>query len=403
MNAKSLKGTGSFQKLNCQFGEETARYMVGGQKSPPTETKTGPCASTKTTNKQEKIMKQTRTQDISTQTLAGPAPAPGATVAPVRRGWVFDGGLWPKTGILAALLALPLGAGLLRAGETHDQPRYRFIEIPVPGPSYAFGINDNRTVTGFYTDPTTGDVLSYVIERGELTTGISAPGATITSLGPANNRGVESGNFGDETNQQAGFYDIRRGTFTTLPEIPGLPFSFGNGINDFGHGSGVSYASGDFYNGGNGLGQNWIWDGENYSFYTVPGAVNGAEAGGINNRDQVSGLYLDSSGLPKGFVKDGTNFTTLAVPGATYTVAYGINDRGVVAGTYLIAPHGHHGFVWSEGTFITVDDNSADSAGTGWYGLNEHGDLAGFYFDTTNHVAHALIGLRKDGDEDRDH
>ena len=132
--------------------------------------------------------------------------------------------------------------------------------------------------------------------------------------------------------QQAVLYDIRRGTYTPLPEIPGMPFNFGDGINDFGHASGVAYACGNYLTGGNGLGQNWIWDGRDYNFFTVPGAVNGAVAGGINNRDQVTGYYVDSSGLPQGFVKDGPNFTTLDAPGAIYTLALGINNHGVVAG-----------------------------------------------------------------------
>jgi hypothetical protein len=211
---------------------------------------------------------------------------------------------------------------------------------------------------------------------------------------------VESGNYGDESNQQAVFYDIRRGTYTPLPEIPGLPFTFGDGINDFGHASGVSYASGDFLNGGNGLGQNWIWDGRHYSFFTVPGAVNGAVAGGINNRDQVTGYYIDSSGLPKGFVKDGPNFTIISAPGALYTVAFGINNEGVVAGLYVNPDTSHHGYLWQHGQFVTVDTDIAASIGTLWYQANEHGDLAGEYFDAT-HASHALIALRRDGDGDR--
>jgi hypothetical protein len=237
------------------------------------------------------------------------------------------------------------------------------------------------------------------MERGELTTGISAPGATITALGPANNRGLESGNYGDESNQQAVLYDIRCGTYTPLPEIPGLPFTFGDGVNDFGHVSGVSYASGDFFNGGNGVGQNWIWDGENYIFYTVPGAVNGAVAGGINNRDQVTGYYVDSSGLPQGFVKDGPNFTTINVPGAIYTLAQGINNQGVVAGAYLDAS-GNHGFIWWNGEFVTVDAPIPGSLGTGWYNSNEHGDLAGVYMDASQKFR-AVIAVRLDGDGDR--
>ena len=343
-------------------------------------------------------MKQIRTHDINTKTQTWSEPANGAAALPVRRERAFGRGLWPKARVLALLLGFPLGASLLTAQE---QPQYQFTEIAVPGPSYAYGINNQGTVTGAYTDPATGDVLSFVVERGVLTTGISAPGATITSLGGANNRGVETGNYGDATHQQAVLYDIRRGTFTPLPEIPGMPLNFGDGINDFGHASGTAYASGDWFNGGNGLGLNWIWDGENYNFFTVPGAVYGVLAGSINNRDQVTGYYVDSSGLPQGFVKDGPNFTTFNAPGATYTIASGINNPGVVAGTYLIAPHGHHGFLWSKGNFVTVDDNLPASVGTEWIGLNDHGDVAGIYFDTTaNHLPHAVIGVRVDGGGD---
>jgi hypothetical protein len=198
------------------------------------------------------------------------------------------------------------------------------------------------------------------------------------------------------------FYDIRRGTFTPLPEIPGMPLNFGDGINDFGHASGVAFASGDWLNGGNGLGQNWIWDGENYSFFTVPGAVNGAFAGGINNRDQVTGYYVDGSGLPQGFVKDGPNFTTFHAPGALYTVAFGINNLGVVAGLYVNPDNGHHGYLWRHGQFVTVDVNIPGSNGTLWYGSNDHGDLAGIFFSGATHVQHAVIAERVDADVESD-
>jgi len=339
-------------------------------------------------------MQQIQKHDIITKIHVGPAAADGAAAA-VRRGRLSAGGFLPKAGVLAWLL----GAGLLTAIGQTNQPQYRFIEVPVPGPSEGLGINDSGLVTGYYIDPTTGDVRSFLFEHRVLTTGIAAPGATITSLGPANNLGVESGNYGDETNQQAVFYDIRHGTYTPLPEIPGLPFSFGNGINDFGHASGVAYTSGDWFTGGNGLGQNWIWDGRHYTFFTVPGAVNGAFAGGINDWDQVTGYFVDSSGLPQGFVKDGDKYTTLDVPGAIYTLAQGINNQGVVAGAYLDAS-GNHGFISSKGKFVTVDVNIPGALGTGWYGSNEHGDLAGVFGDASG-VIHAVIALRVNGNADR--
>ena len=345
-------------------------------------------------------MKQTRTQDISIKTQIGCAPTNGAAALPVQPRWAFGRGLLPKAGVLALLLGLPLGASRLTAGE---QPQYHFIEIPIAVEAEAVGINDNGLVSGYYGnlsgDPTMGGVFSFLYERGVLTTGIAAPGAPITSVGGANDRGLESGNWGNETSQQAGFYDIRRGTFTALPGIPGMPLNFSDGINDLGHASGVAYASGSWSNGGNGLGMNWIWDGENYHFFTVPGAVNGALAGGINNRDQVTGYFVDSSGLPQGFVKDGDKYTTLDVPGAIYTLASGINNQGTVVGSYLDAS-GNHGYIWSKGEFVTVDAAIPGAVGTGWYYVNEHGDLAGTYGDASG-VFHAVIALRVNGNADQ--
>jgi len=332
-------------------------------------------------------MKQARTYDASTKTQTRP----------------LGGGLLQKARVLALLMGLPLGTSLLSAGEDPHSPHYRFTELTLPGPSYAVAISDHGLVSGYYTDPASGDVLSFVLERGVLTTGLAAPGATITAIGDANHRGVETGNYGDETNQQAVLYDIRTGTYTLLPEIPGLPFSFGQGINDFGHVCGVSYTSGDWINGGNGLGQNWIWDGEDYRYFTVPDAVNGAVVGGINNGDQVSGYYVDNSGTPHGFAKEGPSFATLDAPGAVYTLGFGINNPGVVVGRYVDASGGHHGYYWLDGKFVTVDANISGTLGTQWIGLNDQGDLAGNIWTAPGHTPHAVIAERMDENEDSNH
>ena len=343
-------------------------------------------------------MKQIRSNDISLKTQTCHAPARGATVPLVRQRKVCGRGLLPRAGVLALLLAIPLGAGVLTAGEKPQQPRYRFIAINVPVPSEALGISDLGPITGAYVDPVTGGWTSFVQEGSHLTTGIQLPGATDTILGPANIWGVESGNYGDETEQRPVFYDTRRGTYAPLPEIPGLPFNEDNGCNDLGHGAGVAYASGDINLGGNGNGQNWFWDGRHYSFFTVPGSeVNGASVGGINDWDQISGYYVDAAGNPHGFIKDGSKYTTLDVPGAAFTIGGSINNEGVVTGLYLNPDTSHHGFIWPKGQFVTVDATVPGSIGTEWIGINDNGDLAGIYFDAS-HAAHAVIALRVDGD-----
>lgn len=309
----------------------------------------------------------------------------------IRRARLFGGSLIPKAEILSLMLCLPLGATPLTAGEQPHQPRYRFTEIPLPGPGRALGINDHGLVTGFYSDPVTGDAISFLYEDGVLTTGLEGPGASYTALGPANNRGVEIGNDGDLTHQQAVLYKIGRGTYTPLPAIPNMPLNFGNGISDAGHAVGTAFTGGNF-NGSTGLPVNWIWDGEEYSFFAVPGADLGTYSDGINNRDQVSGYYVDGQGIPHGFLKDGQNFTTLDVPGAFFTVLFGINNLGVVAGEYG-DPSGRHGCTIFRGQVVTVDVPFAEAIATGWWSVNDHGDLAGTYRDS-NFAVHAVIAER---------
>ena len=235
-------------------------------------------------------MKQT--YDINNRTQTKSASANEAAAPPVRPGRAFGPGLWPKAGVIALLL----GTGLLTAMGQTNQPQYQFIAIPVPVPSEALGINDSGLVTGAYVNPATGGWTSFVLKHGNLTTGIEIPGATDTILGRANIWGVESGNYGNETNQRPVFRDIAHGTYAPLPEIPGMPFNEDNGCNDFGHGVGVVYATGNINTGGNGIGMNWFWNGRDYSFFTVPGAAYGATVGGMNNLDQISGEYVDSTG-----------------------------------------------------------------------------------------------------------
>jgi probable HAF family extracellular repeat protein len=126
----------------------------------------------------------------------------------------------------------------------------------------------------------------------------------------------------------------------------------------------------------------WIWDGQAYSFFTVPGSTGfGTTAGGINAPGQVVGYFQDVNGNFHGFLKHGSTFTQIDVPGATGTFAYGINDRTDVVGWYLDQQFGEHGFVLSGGTFMTID--VPGSLATLVTGINNNGELVGLWFDSS--------------------
>jgi probable HAF family extracellular repeat protein len=112
---------------------------------------------------------------------------------------------------------------------------------------------------------------------------------------------------------------------------------------------------------------------------------NGTYVTGVNNLGQIVGSFDDSNGTHGFLYSDGT-WTTLDDPAATGgTFATGINDFGQIVGYYFDGT-GSHGFLYNGNTYITFDDPLATggpSLGPGntfGYGINDSGQIVGKYF-----------------------
>jgi len=94
-----------------------------------------------------------------------------------------------------------------------------------------------------------------------------------------------------------------------------------------------------------------------------PLAPSNTRASGINNSGLIVGSFVDASNHQHGFLLSGGSFITLDDPSATGgTVASGINNKGQIVGTYSDA-RGEHGFLLSGKIFTTLDV-SAGTRGT---------------------------------------
>ena len=74
--------------------------------------------------------------------------------------------------------------------------------------------------------------------------------------------------------------------------------------------------------------------------------------------------------------------TTIDFPGASGTRAYGLNNAGEIVGYYYGASPGniaYHGFLLADGRFTTID--YPGSYGTEAYGINAAGHIVGVYWD----------------------
>jgi uncharacterized membrane protein len=85
-------------------------------------------------------------------------------------------------------------------------------------------------------------------------------------------------------------------------------------------------------------------------------------------------------------------FETITIPvaGATGGQATGINEHGDIVGWYYTGGATAHGYCIADGVFSTIDYSGADS--TVVNGINNNGDLVGYYRD-----ADGLHGFRYDG------
>jgi len=131
-----------------------------------------------------------------------------------------------------------------------------------------------------------------------------------------------------------------------------------------------------------------------YTTVDVPGAAN-TVVFGVNNLDQIVG----GSSPGHGFLYSGGTFTTIDPPGSTSVdypanglvsispAAVGINDAGQIVGRYDI-PGSTHAFLYSGGTYTTID--VPNGVGGDAQGINNSGQIVGIYGDASG-IAHGFL------------
>jgi hypothetical protein len=109
------------------------------------------------------------------------------------------------------------------------------------------------------------------------------------------------------------------------------------------------------------------------------------QAAAIDDRGDIAGNIGSDAFL----LTRGGRFITLSAPGASATMALGVNDFDEVVGTYMVGSGSSavmHGFTWTpQHGFTTVDDPHGIGTTT-INGVNDHGQLVGFYVDSAGNT-----------------
>ena len=148
-----------------------------------------------------------------------------------------------------------------------------------------------------------------------------------------------------------------------------------------------------FYTNFDGISVGFLYDVATQQFTDIPGpaGATSSAAEGINDKGWISGFYTDSSGVTHGFLLQGATYTTLDPPRTRGTFAYGINNNGDVAITWLNRRGFYEGslYNYSTNTYKTINVPGATGGSEASF-INNEGDITFWWFDS-NYLLHGAL------------
>ncbi|HTT53738.1 MAG TPA: hypothetical protein VMH35_20270 [Streptosporangiaceae bacterium] len=263
------------------------------------------------------------------------------------------------------------------------------------------GINNRGQVAGYFGSgakghPNKGYVLNLA-PQGSTFQNENFPAGQQTQVIGINDTGVTVGfwstqNKASMSDNNFGFYDMNgqfRNVVYPTRNISKPPVTQLLGVND------RDIAVG-FFNGAKGNSHAFEYSirGGWFRRLHIPGAMS-STASGINNRGDIVGFLTNQRGKTEGFLRTprGT-VIEFRIPRASSTMAFGINDFGEVAGTFMKGSGSNaksFGFTWRPGRGFTVVNDPLGSGATTLNGINDAGDLVGFYTDAKGNTDGLLV------------
>ena len=268
---------------------------------------------------------------------------------------------------------------------------YRFQPINDPAdPSDPFtqllGINNNMIIAGYHNF---FQNQGFVLTLPNSFAPENYPNSMMTQVIGINNSLTTSGFYVDQNGVTHGFYHTNNGTYTNV-DFPGTVFNQLLSQND--HQQAAGYYSMSLDNSTPDF--PYIYDevGGIFEVITIPGAVGGAQATGINNSGEVCGFFIDANNVNHGWLLNAGIFLQLDVPNSTFTQALGLNNNGQVVGAWMDQNGLTHGFLYtvSSGTYTPIDDPLGVGT-TIVNGINDNADLVGFF--GTAPINRGFVGL----------
>jgi probable HAF family extracellular repeat protein len=280
---------------------------------------------------------------------------------------------------MATKLWAALAVALISAGSLSATTMYNFQTFDVPGGSgdESWGINGAGQVVGYYSTANGNLGFLYNPTTQTYTTLTGPAGASDIRAFGINDNGAIVGDYRDSSNNTHGFL-YANGTYQTI-DGPGAQFGTTvTGINDSGQLS-LTY----FTSSANSA-YRWTPFGSGYNSQRLSIGGNSTDSGGINNSGEIGGYFQTPNYGAFLWNSNGTS-STFEEPNDTSgtTQALDLNDYGEVVGSFF-SPTGESGFVDQGGVFTQI--NVPNSIYTYTTGVNDSGEIAGWYLDSNDRM-----------------
>ncbi len=246
-----------------------------------------------------------------------------------------------------------------------------FQTLHLPGNTAGFdmveAINDIGAIVGTVVDANEQGFHGFLLFNGKFSPFIF-PGALRTAAHDINNHAQIVGEYADRSGNLHGFL-VHSGGFKTI-DVPGKSDTVIEGINDFGDMVGI------FVNDINlGFATSFLRHSGKFITFSFPGADPGTTvATGINNSGVIVGSY-EIKFSHHGFMVKNGHFSSIDFPGAAETQVFKVSSDGDVVGTYTLPFGVSNGFSFANGKFRTI--NQPNTSFNSVRGVNSHDQIVG--------------------------
>ena len=200
------------------------------------------------------------------------------------------------------------------------------------------GHNNQGDIVGFYFSED-GVVHGFLFSKGDFTS-IDFPGAAGTNAWGINDNREITGGYTDDgaDGKTHGYVRSKEGDFSSFDPPVENRYNYGRGINNAGDIAGIYRIAGQ-----TDVTHGYVRIAGSFSLIDFPDAVN-TNVPAINNQGDIVGNYSAEDRVNHGYLLSKGEFTSFDFPAAVRTKATGINDKGEITGNYIDADGRSHGY-----------------------------------------------------------